>query len=72
MVSTNNVIILVYAGATAFGVARFGQGSGLIFLDEVQCVGFESRLRECPANPIGGHDCDHSEDAGVQCALTSE
>ena len=31
------------------------------------CVGTESRLVDCPANPIGSHNCVHGEDAGVGC-----
>lgn len=31
------------------------------------CVGTERRLIDCPANPIGSHNCVHSEDAGVGC-----
>ena len=60
-----------YAGAIAFSDARFGGGFGRrIFLDEVGCSGFESMLTQCPANPIGNHNCVHEEDAGVQCART--
>ena len=47
--------------------AGFGQGSGPIQLDNVQCVGNENSLADCPANPIGIHNCGHSEDAGVRC-----
>ena len=54
-------------GATSFSRARFGQGRGPIFLDEVRCVGTESRLDDCSTIPIGSHDCLHSEDAGVRC-----
>jgi deleted-in-malignant-brain-tumors protein 1 len=63
---------IIPIGAIAFGEAQFGEGSGSIFLDDVRCVGFESRLIDCPANPIGIHNCIHGEDAGVQCGLTGK
>ncbi len=31
------------------------------------CVGNETRLIDCMANPLGTHNCAHSEDASVQC-----
>ncbi|XP_063968185.1 deleted in malignant brain tumors 1 protein-like [Lytechinus pictus] len=45
----------------------FGQGSGGIALDEVDCKGTESNLGECMRNVLGVHDCTHSEDVGVTC-----
>ena len=47
--------------------AGFGRGTGTIWLDNVECVGTEGILTQCPANAFGRHNCDHSEDAGVRC-----
>ena len=54
-------------GATAVLSARFGQGTGPILLDNVNCSGREARLVDCPSNPLGVHNCQHFEDAGVRC-----
>ncbi|XP_078538507.1 macrophage receptor MARCO [Lissotriton helveticus] len=43
-------------------------GSGKIWLDDVKCTGQESSIFDCPKRPLGDHNCNHSEDAGVQCA----
>ena len=51
----------------ALGRAYFGSGSGAIYLDSVVCNGSEGALQQCTASPIGVHNCDHSEDAGVRC-----
>ncbi len=52
-----------------FRMAYFGSGlvNQSIWLDNVICQGEESSLLECEHNPIGVHDCSHSEDAGVKC-----
>ena len=56
------------AGAAAL-TSGFTLGFGRpIWLDEVHCSGFESRLADCPANAIGVNDCGHSQDAGVRCS----
>ena len=54
-------------GSVALSGAYFGSGSDAILLDSVVCRGTESSLLECNTNPIGQHNCDHSEDAGVRC-----
>ena len=47
--------------------AYFGEGSGLILLDNVNCNGRESTIFRCSHRNFGEHDCVHSEDAGVVC-----
>ena len=48
--------------------ARYGQGAGPIWLDNVQCLGNESNLFACMHNGIGSHSCKHEEDASVECS----
>ena len=38
-----------------------------IFLDNVVCIGSESNLVQCGHNPMGTHNCDVAETAGVRC-----
>ena len=57
----------MFLGPTGVSFAAFGTGMGPIWLDNVLCVGTESRLIDCPAHAIGSYNCVHSEDAGVRC-----
>lgn len=56
-------------GATAVSRAAYGQGAAttLILLDNVGCIGSETRLIGCSNTGLGNHNCAHSEDAGVVC-----
>lgn len=50
------------------GAAKFGQGTGPIWMDQVNCTGEEDSLRKCPPKIMREHSCSHSKDAGVECA----
>ena len=60
-------IVSTFTGATPL-YTGFLNGDGQIWLGDVDCVGTETNLIDCPANAIGlPTRCDHDEDAGVRC-----
>ncbi|NXB37699.1 C163A protein, partial [Eulacestoma nigropectus] len=56
------------SAVSALSEAAFGEGTGPIWLEKVHCKGTELSLWDCPAQPLFGKNCDHKEDAAVNCS----
>ena len=54
-------------GATVLSISDVPDGTGQIWLDNVDCFGTESSLFNCSANSVGNHSCGHDDDTGVAC-----
>ena len=48
--------------------AFYGQGSGQIWLDEVNCVGIEETISNCSKSGWGNLICTHENDSSVNCS----
>lgn len=51
----------------AYGGAIFGEGSGPIWMNTVNCSGSEANLTECRHRGWGVSDCDHGKDVSINC-----
>lgn len=47
---------------------HFRPGTGPIWMDDVNCTGTEVALSHCGTKGWGRNNCNHGEDAGVECS----
>ena len=57
-----------YSSVRAYGSARYGQGTGPIWLSRLSCIGNEPSLTDCSQSSIKNKNCTHFDDASVVCS----
>ena len=49
-------------------ISGYSEGTGPIFLSQLECSGQEQSLLDCSSDlPVGLHQCDHTADVALQC-----
>ena len=62
-----NVLCISPAGVFFYAYSQYGPGTGPVWLNNVNCIGVEQRLIDCPVISNNDAYCDHYNDAAVQC-----
>ena len=58
----------VCSDVTVFPGAVYGQGTGSVGIDRLQCTGKEADIAECKSSPwMLNTSCTHAHDVGVRC-----
>ncbi|XP_025100437.1 scavenger receptor cysteine-rich type 1 protein M130-like isoform X2 [Pomacea canaliculata] len=57
--------------AVAIGSAKYGSGSGPILFSHLRCVGDETSLAQCEHSGLYRLYCEHWQDVGVMCNITT-
>ena len=66
-VVTNTFLML--SDSVAAGGATFGQGTGVVLINSLRCIGNETNLTQCAGAEFVISGCPHSRDIGVTCQV---
>ena len=50
---------------------RYSQGTGEVWLDNLQCTSSDVILAACTHRGFGVEDCSHSEDVALSCSTST-
>lgn len=53
----------------AVGGATYGQGTGRVLINSLQCIGNETNVTQCAGGEFVNSACPHSRDIGVNCQI---
>lgn len=62
-----HIVVFPPRNPTPYSNAHYGEGIGPVWMDDLKCTGKESDLESCSFNGWGLANCEHGEDAGVNC-----
>lgn len=65
--SFERLFLYLSNASEAYCCAHYGQGTGPIWLDDVTCLGSETRIEDCNHREWGSHNCGHGEDTSISC-----
>ena len=65
LIGCNCLYTVSYVGTKTENI--YGDGTGEIWLENVQCDGTETDIGECSHNGWGVHQCEHHDDVAIFC-----
>ena len=62
-------ILRIFSGGVAVNSSVYGEGTGHIWMNSLECSGTEDFLQNCIFTSCGDVMCTHSQDAAVSCTV---